>query len=339
MKIAHKDEKTGRVQTVAEHSKAAAEIAQGFAVQALKKLVYNMSLLHDVGKYQSSFQEKILYDKKVRVDHSTCGAAAAKKLFGNGAASAIAQYCIAGHHTGIPDGGTRIDNTDDPTLQGRLSDTDRFDDYSDYQSELKPEPVSDSEIKRLFSYAGSNEEITETFAFITRYCFSCLTDADSLDTARFCTGREDKELKSDFRDCLKKLDNKLSSFICDTELQKARYALQQQVYGKTDVNSEVYLMNMPTGSGKTLCSMKFALERALKTGKRRIIYVIPYNSIIDQTAAVFEEIFGESANILRHQSSYCIDDTDYSEDYKTLLKNVTENWNAQIIITTSVQFF
>ena len=98
-------------------------------------------------------------------------------------------------------------------------------------------------------------------------------------------------------------------------------------------------MNMPTSSGKTLCSMKFALERAVKTGKKRIIYVIPYNSIIDQTVDEFEKTFGESAQILRHQSSFSIDDTDKDEDYRQLLKNVTENWNAQIIVTTSVQFF
>lgn len=85
--------------------------------------------------------------------------------------------------------------------------------------------------------------------------------------------------------------------------------------------------------------MKFALERALKNNKKRIIYVIPYNSIIDQTVAVFEELFGDSAQILRHQSSFCVDDSDYDEDYKQLLRNAAENWNAQIIVTTSVQFF
>ena len=98
-------------------------------------------------------------------------------------------------------------------------------------------------------------------------------------------------------------------------------------------------MDMPAGSGKTLCSMKFALERALGNNKKRIIYVIPYNSIIDQTVTVFEELFGDSAQILRHQSSFCVDDSDYDEDYKQLLKNAAENWNAQIIVTTSVQFF
>ena len=340
MIIAHKNDETGKVQTVAQHSIATAEIAENFAAEPFKKVVYNISLLHDVGKYQKSFQDKILHDKKTRVDHSTCGAIEANELFKNNPMSiAIAQYCIAGHHSGLPDGGTKSDNIDDPTLQGRLSDITRFDDYSEYKNELNFSPINDNDILRLFSCAKTPDDIKECFAFITRYCFSCLTDADSLDTANFCTGRDDKELESNFKECLKKINDRLSSFEHKTELQKARSALQQQVYNSINEDSEIYLMNMPTGSGKTICSMKFALERALKTGKRRIIYVIPYNSIIDQTAAVFEDMFGESANILRHQSSFCIDDTDYNEDYKTLLKNVTENWNAQIIITTSVQFF
>lgn len=131
----------------------------------------------------------------------------------------------------------------------------------------------------------------------------------------------------------------MDSFVCETELQRARARLQAQVYTKASENAEIFLVDMPTGSGKTLCSMKFALERAIKNNKKRIIYVIPYNSIIDQTVEVFEKLFGDSAQILRHQSSFCVDDSDYDEDYKKLLKNASENWNAQIIVTTSVQFF
>ena len=342
MKIAHKNEETGEEQSIAVHCKNTAETAKNFAIPQLKQLVYNMSLLHDIGKYQKSFQKKILLNKNIRVDHSTCGAIEAGKIFGNGVAAAIAQYCIAGHHTGIPDGGTAADTSEDKTLQGRLSESNikNFEDYSDYKNELNVGSIDNDSIMPLFKDAmGKKEDVFECFAFLTRYCFSCLTDADSLDTAKFCTGREDTELKSNFEECLKKIDNRLSSFRCVTNLQKTRLVLQQQVYDKIKTDSEIYLMNMPTGSGKTLCSMKFALERALKTGKRRIIYVIPYNSIIDQTVAVFEDIFGESAEILRHQSSFCIDDSDRDEDYKTLIKNVTENWNAQIIVTTSVQFF
>ena len=339
MKIAHKSENSDSVQTVQQHSISTAKMASDFAIPELKKTAYNIALLHDIGKYQKSFQDKISRGSNKRVDHSTCGAVEARKLFGNGVISMISQYCIAGHHTGLPDGGSHNDTVEDATLQGRLSDISRLEDYSDYRDELQPEQISDKELLSLFNGAESQEDVIERFAFITRYCFSCLTDADSLDTIRFCTGREDTELTSDFSACLAKINHKFSSFHCVTQLQKARSVLQQQVFEKADTDSDIYLMNMPTGSGKTLCSMKFALERAVRTGKRRIIYVIPFNSIIDQTVAVLEELFGESAFIVHHQSSFCIDDTDYDEDYKILVRSVTENWNAQIIVTTSVQFF
>ena len=339
MKIAHRNELTQELQSVAEHSIATAKIAGGFSIESLKDFIYNIGLLHDIGKYQQAFQDKINGKHNKRVEHAVCGALAFPELM-RSPVSLIACYCIAGHHTGLPDGGTRSDEIEDATLYGRLSHPERFDDYSDYKKELVFRPANDKIIKECFKDVQNDKErFLERFAFITRYCFSCLTDADSLDTASFCTGRKDLELQSDFSECLRKLNNKFEQFVCETGLQKARSRVQRQVYEKADTKSDIYLMNMPTGSGKTLCSMKFALERAIRSGKRRIIYVIPYNSIIDQTVEVFEKTFGDSAQILRHQSSFCYDDKDYDEDYRTLLKNVTENWNAQIIVTTSVQFF
>ena len=343
MTIAHKKSDSDVVQTIMEHSYATAKIAEQFSVEPLKQINYCMGLLHDIGKFQRSFQDRITGVKNIKVEHSICGAIEAGKLFGNNAAVLMMQYCIAGHHSGIPDGGVQSDTHNESSLYGRLKRESLSEDYSEYKTEIT---IKQPDISGLAYFMQKcpqcrtdRECFIETFAFITRYCFSCLTDADSLDTAYFCNGRKHIELTSDFYDCLRKLNEKLSSFKAETELQKTRSVLQQQVYDKVSTDSEIYLMNMPTSSGKTLCSMKFALERAVKTGKKRIIYVIPYNSIIDQTVDEFEKTFGESAQILRHQSSFSIDDTDKDEDYRQLLKNVTENWNAQIIVTTSVQFF
>lgn len=339
MKIAHLNESTQETQSIAAHCIATADMASRFSIDALKDLIYNIGLYHDIGKYQQSFQGRIMNNDRKRVEHAVCGALDFPKNV-HSPFSLMAQFCIAGHHTGLPDGGTRSDEIEDATLYGKMSHPERLEDYSDYQNELIPRSVNDSAIMGLFEdVKNDKDQLFERYAFLTRYCFSCLTDADSLDTAHFGTGREDVELQSDFRECLQKLNSRLEQFICQTELQKARSRVQGQVYRKTEIQSDIYLMNMPTGSGKTLCSMKFALERAVKSGRRRIIYVIPYNSIIDQTVSEFEKIFGESSQILRHQSSFCYDDNDFDEDYRNLLKNVTENWNAQIIVTTSVQFF
>lgn len=337
MYIAHINKDNNTIQSVREHCLATARLAEEYSVKQLKSVVFTMGMLHDIGKYQKSFQLKMTSNKNIRVEHSTCGALAAIEKYSN-ALLLIIQYCIAGHHSGIPDGGNCCDTIDMPTLCARLKRG--FEDYSPYKSELMlPEIDEDKFNYFLLKDCQTEKDIIEKFAFLTRYCFSCLTDADSNDTAEFCNGTKDQELKSNFKKCLEKINNRLSSFSCTTELQKSRSIIQQQVYNKTTVDSEIYLMNMPTGSGKTLCSMKFALERAIKTNKRRIIYVIPYNSIIDQTAEQFEDLFGSDARILRHQSSFSYDDLDLEEDYKNVVRHATENWNAQIIITTAVQFF
>lgn len=334
---AHIREETGEVQTVKQHSENTAALCREFAIPPLKDILYAGGLFHDIGKYQKSFQERI-DGAKIRVEHSLCGAIAAKKHY-KGLAGLMLSYCILGHHSGIPDGGYKNDTFDLPTLCGRLKR--ECGDYSGYLEELELPSVDEQKFLQFLAQDCNHDirKMTDKFAFLTRYCFSCLTDADSLDTASFCLGNEKRSLDADFKRCLEKTDTKLQSFKYETELQKTRSLLQKQVFNKVSEQSEIYLMNMPTGSGKTLCSIKFALEKALE-GKKRIIYAIPYNSIIDQTAEVFEDLFGEDAEILRHQSTFSYDDKpDIDEDYRKVIKRAAENWDAKIIITTMVQFF
>lgn len=331
--LAHINEETGEEQTIKEHSENTANLARVFSVKELKEICYTAGLLHDCGKFSQGFQDRIK-GKNIRVEHSTCGAIVAKERY-EGAVSLLIQLCIAGHHGGIPD----CIGEENASLEERLKR--EFEDYSAYQNELEIPDVSLMDflqfIGRDCSGPEKDKEILDKFAFFVRYVFSCLTDADSLDTEKFCTGKTRQTLKTDFEKCLERLNKRLSSFVVETELQRMRACLQQQVYDKVGVDSEIYLMNMPTGSGKTLCSMKFALERAIAKGKKRIIYVIPYNSIIDQTAEEFTNLFQEDAQILRHQSTFSIEDSD--EDYVRTVKLATENWDADFIITTAVQFF
>ena len=335
---AHINENTGAIQTVKEHSKNTADLCWQFSVPVLKNFTYNVGLLHDIGKFQEDFQCRI-DGENIKVEHSACGALAAKILYPD-AIGLMMEYCIAGHHSGIPDGGYKNDTPDMPTLCGRLKRN--FEDFSAYKEELKLLEINRKDIINfLMQDCGKNKEIlVDKFAFLTRYVFSCLVDADSIDTARFCSGGKIRPLTADFQLCLEKVNLRLNSFVCTTPLQKTRAVLQQQVFGKTDVNGEIYLMNMPTGSGKTLCSVKFALERAIWTGKKRIIYIIPYNSIIDQTVNAFEEMFESDAEILRHQSTFSYEENDYTEDYRKAAKSAAENWDvASFIVTTAVQFF
>lgn len=339
MFIAHKNENTGKQQTVQEHCQNTAELCKKFSINELKDLLYMIGLFHDIGKYQESFQKRIA-GQNIQVEHSICGAVAAKDLY-DYPINIIMEYCIAGHHSGLPDAGSINDTPDMSTLNGRMKR--EMEVFNAYQQELAAIPMHKIQfIKYLLQDCENDKDkLVDKFAFLTRYCFSCLIDADTIDTAKFCGTLPERPLKADFTLCLKKIDEKLTNFMCVTELQKTRANLQKQVFEKVNVSSEIFLMNMPTGSGKTLCSMKFALERAIRSCKKRIIYIIPYNSIIDQTAQNFENTFGEAAELLRHQSTFSIEDgkEGINEDYYQIVKSATENWDAQIIITTAVQFF
>ena len=341
---AHINEKTRKVQTVKEHSVNTARLAAKYAVMPLKEMVSAMGMLHDSGKVSNAFQRRI-NGENIRVDHSTCGASIAIEKYPFPAGLMMA-YCIAGHHGGIPDAGHENDYSNNGGLYNRINlrkeNKDPELDFSDYKNEITlPKVDMDKLNSFLFSDCMSDaERRVDKFSFITRYCFSCLTDADSIDAAIASGTMQEQKLKVDFKRCLEKVNKELQAFKCETDLQKARGELQKQVFDKISLKSEIYLMNMPTGSGKTLCSIKFALEKAIEENKKRIIYVIPYNSIIDQTISEFERIFGEDAQILRHQSSFSYEDEeDIDEDYRIAAKKATENWDCPLIVTTAVQFF
>ena len=337
--IAHKTE-AGILQSIQEHSESTAKLCKNFAIEPFKNLMYEIGLMHDIGKYQKDFQKRI-NGENIKIPHALCGAKLATEIYKIPAIAIIIQYVIAGHHRGLYDAGNKTDTEDHNTLYGTLKR--KTQDYSAFKQELTI-GKTDIEIAKLQKHIGGTssnpEEISERFAFVIRYCFSCLTDADWLDTEYFYTGKLRNTIQANFSKCLECVNHELAKFKQTTPLQKARARLQKQVFEKINIEANFYLMNMPTGSGKTLCSLKFALERAIISKKKRIIYVIPYNSIIDQTAQVFQNIFKEHALVLRHQSTFSFENLNSNNEEEPLfLKQATENWDAQIIITTAVQFF
>jgi CRISPR-associated endonuclease/helicase Cas3 len=339
--IAHIDD-NGNAQTVKEHCAATAKMSGDFAVDELKDICYQIGQLHDIGKYLPEFQARIRGKSSAPVEHSICGAKEVAALLGgiNSAAALLMELCIAGHHTGIPNCGSI---SEEQSLCKRMNN--ECGDYSVYRQEITVS-VPDGKTLVMLLCQGldlknreDSTKVAERFAFFVRYCFSCLTDADSIDTMRAMGVLPENCLRSDFAACLADIEQRLNSFEAKTPLQKARAKLQAQAFQNIRQDGEIYLMNMPTGSGKTLAGMKCALMRALK-GKKRIIYVIPYNSIIDQTVDTFEKLFGQHACILRHQSSFSYEEKeDIDEDYRRSAIYACENWDAQIVITTAVQFF
>lgn len=328
-------------QTLEEHSLNVAELSGQFVVPQLREFAYWIGLRHDTGKATKRFQQH-LHDPSIRTEHSLHGAQEAMKVIPHQYVALLAAQCIAGHHTGLPDTGVKGDHPEKSTLYARLA---RSVEPLELGGEI-PEDVS-LDVRAVLGYfaddciRGDNAGLVERIGFLIRYCFSALCDADSLDTMRFCSGGVLPQVPhTDFIQCLNLLEQKFTSFECSTDLQKARSRLQEQVYEKAEIHGNVFLLNMPTGSGKTLCSMKFALQRAILHRKKRIIYVSGYNAIIDQTAKTLETIFGSCAQIVRHQSTFSYDDIpDMDDEEKVRRIHACENWDAEMIISTTVQLF
>ena len=332
----------GERQTVKAHLIGVSKLAEGFSVDFLKPLAKKASYDHDIGKYALKYQWR-LDDDNIKFSHAACGAIEYKKLADkNDYFAPLMEYCIAGHHTGLMDGGTSADNSDSPTLSGTLKRGNEYtgdSDYSAYTTEIEFATLTQEEITPpLNELRSPNDpvEFIERYAFFTKFVFSCLTDADFLDTETFCDENIERGMSGDFKKALDKLNRELSDMPSDNPLRQARSRIQQQAFDNSVNKSHISILDMPTGSGKTLCSLKLVLE----SGKKRIIYVIPYTSIIEQTANKFEKMFGDVLPVLQHHSNYSYDgNTEEEKKTAEKLKKTCENWDAPLIITTSVQFF
>ena len=334
--IGHTSE-DGRKQLLLDHLNGTSKLCRENANEFWADIAEFVGQIHDIGKYTSGFQKRINGAENIRVEHAICGAKEVAKAPPKSYVPMI-EYCVAGHHSGLPDGGTKVDGEEDSTLHGRMKR--KTGDYSAYENEVKLEYPKDN-LRELFD-VSNQREIIERYSFFTRYLFSCLTDADFIDTERFVTPNTDRGIDGDFQKAYEKVCKKLNSFKIETKLKESRSIIQEQVYKSVESNANVYTLNMPTGSGKTLCSIRAALKTAIENKKKRIIYVIPYVSIIEQTAKVFEDIFGDVIPVLQHHSNYDFDD-DKNEDENEItsekLKRSCENWDAKLIVTTNIQFF
>lgn len=316
----------GRRQTVSEHLNGTAELCAGFAAAFGAENQGRLAgLAHDLGKYSAAFQRRLNGGPKV--DHATAGAAECCKLNQNSAA-----FAVAGHHGGLPDGGGQGDHYEDKTFCGRMKKAalGKLEPYEAWQKEVKL-PLA---LQPAFS--SWPEEM-----FFTRMLYSCLVDADFLDTEAFMAG---EALKRGGGDSIEVLGDKLQAHVSGwfppkTELNRERCAMLKRCMEQGERQSPgLYTLTIPTGGGKTTASLAFALRHARAHGMRRIIYVIPYTSIIEQNAQVFRDILGEK-NVLEHHSSILYDIEDEARPENARLARATENWDMPVVVTTAVQFF
>ena len=191
-----------------------------------------------------------------------------------------------------------------------------------------------------------------TECFLTRMLFSCLVDADFLETERFYNKVEGKSDARGGHSPLRDLNERLRRHMKEvsrgadaTELNRLRTEILQHAICKASLPPGLFTLTVPTGGGKTLASLSFALEHAVRHGLRRVIYVIPYTSIIEQTASVFRRALKSGEDILEHHATFdwelaakCVRD-DEGLDGLDKLRRAAENWDIPIVVTTAVQFF
>lgn len=317
----------GREQSVLEHltgtAKLCARFASAFGAEEQGRLA---GLAHDIGKYSEAFQRRLHGGPKV--DHSTAGAFVCHNM-----AQPFAAFAVAGHHSGLPDGGGQTDPSDQSTFGARINRAldNKLEPYDAWRQELTLPQVP---------LPQGITSITDGMFFI-RMLYSCLVDADFLDTETFMAGQEADRGGGDN---MEELEHRLQTYISGwfppkNKLNEQRCAILNRCLGQgTAQKPGLFTLTVPTGGGKTVASLAFALRHAKVHGLRRVIYVIPYTSIIEQNADVFRDILGEK-NVLEHHSNLLYDVENEADPEQIRLAKATENWDLPVVVTTAVQFF
>lgn len=326
-----------RTQDLRDHLDAVAALAKSFAAEfGCGEWGELAGLTHDIGKYFPAFQ-RYLTEGGPKTEHAAAGAIALCSRY------LELSYCIAGHHAGLPDGGDiRNDPVDMPTLGGKLKRGAKFGwDIPACLRALEIPPAGNLPLPPIDPMGRKGFPR----AFLIRMLFSCLVDADFLDTEAFMN---DAPFRPGFGLNLPALfpmlEKELDKFRNPKgDISKKRCEILSRCIEAAQWERGLYTLTVPTGGGKTLSSLAFAHYHALAhTGRegerdmRRIIYVIPYVSIIEQTAKIFEDIYGED-NVLAHHSGVNYDDM--AEDKRSMYRLASENWDMPVIVTTGVQFF
>lgn len=335
--IGHKRE-DGKIQPLAEHLMGVGEMAAKFADSfGAGKHAERTGLLHDVGKYGENAQRRQRDPENVpKVDHSTAGALEAFAL-----RDLFAAFSIAGHHGGLKNLGSMKSATpSDGTLCGRLKK------QLDDNCSLWKEDISiDGRASVVPAWLNSADNYAR--GFYTRMLFSCLVDADYLDTEAFMQDEAAPRGGGASLDVLffrlkKHVEPWLSPGPGEetTALNRKRSDILTKCLAGDWFERGLYTMTVPTGGGKTISSLAFALSHAVEHGLSRVIYVAPYTSIIEQNAQVYAEIVGAD-NVIEHHSNVDFKDDvdDAASDRERRRQLATENWDAPIVVTTAVQFF
>ncbi|WP_077702148.1 CRISPR-associated helicase/endonuclease Cas3 [Virgibacillus dokdonensis] len=370
--IAHIRQSDNEVQTVKDHLLEVQALAEKYGEPiGMKHLCGLAGLLHDFGKYSQEFLHYIhaaVYHpkdapKRGSVDHSTAGAKLlytllhTKDMTPNKALVAeVVGNAIISHHSYLHDFLT-------PELESKyltrvrdkpLHEFDQMKEnfFENIMNKNELDQYIEKATQELLPFIQSvpRKDTEKQFMFVTKFVFSALIDADRTNTRLF---EEDEtpsnpDHKALFETYYERLHEKITAFQnhpnANTPINRLRSKMSEQCEVAAEKESGIYTLSIPTGGGKTLASLRYGLKHALLHHKKRIIYVVPYTTIIEQNAEEVRSILKDTENILEHHSNVILDDDDNDEHLdgtmteKQKLKLAKDNWDAPIIFTTMVQF-
>lgn len=366
--IAHIRETDKKIQTVAEHLYGVKNLAEKYGAKLRLKHVAGLAgLLHDLGKYSDTFQEyihQVVFHpedtewKRGDVDHSTAGGKLLFDLYhtpkNNPYEKLLAEIvgnAIISHHSNLHD---YITPSIHSSFLRRVRDK-KIEEYNQVVERFFEDVMPKNEFEEYVSKAVAelkdfmNLSPAQNF-FLSKFIFSCLIDADRTDTRLFAEHAEEPQEISHlelFSAYYKKLQNKLVAFKQNSKGNNKINQLRNQMSDQCDSfamkPSGIYTLSIPTGGGKTLSSLRYSLKHALTYNKQRIIYVVPFTTIIEQNAEEVREILEDDVNVLEHHSNVIEEEghDEHSEGIitkKERLKLARDNWDSPIIFTTMVQF-
>jgi CRISPR-associated endonuclease/helicase Cas3 len=312
--------------------------AQDIAIPHVQDYLKLAGLLHDLGKYKLEFQRKRLsYDPLLgtrvttpegKVDHSSMGAV---KIFrANSPACVLISRIIAAHHAGLSD-----TVNFEQRIQEQFSDPYKNQAWDYFKSEFP-----NFSAPPLYPLELASKKSQE---FLTRMMLSCLVDADQTDTEAHCDPQKNairSRKVATLEELWRRLSIKQEGFKDVSSINKLRSQMYQHALEASQLEQGIFRLTMPTGGGKTRTSLAFALKHALKHNLKRVIYAIPFTSIIDQTADVFRGILNnneDEENILEHHSALELDHL--KDETPQWIKMTSATWDAPLIVTTTVQLF
>lgn len=354
------------IQTVEEHCHGVAEIAAELLRDiGLEKTAYLAGMVHDLGKFSENFKnyiEKAADGEKVQrgsVNHTFAGVRFLLEKHSDEQLSGfsdivleILAYAVGAHH-GLFD---CVDDNNNNGFTKRIQ-KDGIDYFNAAQEFLKiccsKQDIEDllkqsekeflpvfNEIEKLADNADAkiqNTQITFYIGFLARLILSAIIEADRSDTSQFMNGYSEKTVKNISEiwiNCIKNIEQKLSTMPLDKPINETRAQISALCAEAGNLESGIYRLNLPTGAGKTLTSLRYALHHALKHNKKRIIFTMPLLSIIEQNAGIIHDYIGNEELILEHHSNIVETDENDELDKRELL---VESWDVPIIITTMVQ--